>query len=85
MIDLFLLVVTIANCILFVLGVNYVKLIEKYFDTTKSYLKNVHDSYKNIQDIYKHTEQVYQIITEQYDEVAKLMGWRTEEDNGNDD
>jgi hypothetical protein len=76
MIDLFLLVVTIANCILFVLGVNYVKLIEKYFDTSKSYLKNVHDYEKNIQDMYAHTEQVYQLITEQYDEVAKMMGWR---------
>lgn len=79
MIDLFLLVVTIVNCILFVLILNWCKRIELFYDSTCTYLKSVRDNYKNIQDIYKHTEQVYQIITEQYDEVAKLMGWRDKE------
>ena len=78
MIDLFLLVVTIANCILFILIMDWCKSIERFYDATNSYLKSVRDHYKNIQDIYKHTEQVYQIITEQYDEVAKQMGWRDE-------
>lgn len=78
MIDLFLLVVTIANCILFVLILNWCISIKLFYDSTCTYLKSVRDHYKNIQDIYKHTEQVYQIITEQYDEVAKLMGWRNE-------
>lgn len=76
MIDLFLLVVTIANCILFVLALNWYKRIELFFDSTCTYLKSVRDNYKNIQDIYKHTEQVYQLITEQYEEVIKLMGRR---------
>lgn len=80
MIDLFLLIVTIANCILFVLVMDYCKSIKRYFDSANSYLKSVHDHYKNIQDIYQHTEQVYQIITEQYDEVAKIMGWRDTDD-----
>jgi 5-bromo-4-chloroindolyl phosphate hydrolysis protein len=79
MIDLFLLIVTIVNCILFVLILNWVKRIELYFDSTCTYLKSVRDNYKNIQDIYKLTEENYQIITEQYDEVAKLMGWRDKE------
>lgn len=78
MIDLFLLIVTIANCILFVLVMDYCKKIEQYFDATKAYLENVHNHYDNIQNIYEHTEAVYQIITEQYEEVAKLMGWRDE-------
>ena len=78
MIDLFLLVVTIANCILFVLIMDWCKSIERFYDATNSYLKNVHNHYDNIQNIYEHTEAVYQIITEQYDEVAKLMGWRDE-------
>lgn len=78
MIDLFLLVVTIANCILFAIVMNCYKSVERYFDATNSYLESVRDHYKNIQDIYKHTEEVYQVITEQYDEVAKLMGWRDE-------
>lgn len=78
MIDLFLLIVTIANCILFVLVMDYCKKIEQYFDATKACLENVHNHYDNIQNIYEHTEAVYQIITEQYEEVAKLMGWRDE-------
>ena len=84
MIDLFLLVVTIANCILFVLTLNWFKRIELFYDSTCTYLKSVRDHEKNIQDIYERTEKAYQLITEQYNEVAKLMGWRTEVGNGND-
>ena len=73
MIDLFLLIVTIANCILFILIMNWCKRIELFYDATNSYLKSVHNSYE-------HTEEVYKIITEQYDEVAKLMGWRDKDD-----
>ena len=76
MIDLFLLIVTIANCILFVLILNWCNRIELFYDSTCTYLKSVRDHEKNIQDIYQHTEQVYQLITEQYDEVMKLMGLR---------
>ena len=78
MIDLFLLIVSIANCILFILVMDCCKQIERYYNATKAYLENVHNHYDNIQNIYEHTEQVYQIIKEQYDEVAKLMGWRNE-------
>jgi hypothetical protein len=78
MIDLFLLVVTIANCILFVLVMDCFKKVEQYYETTKSYFYNVEDHYKHLEEIYNQSENVYQIITEQYDEVAKLMGWRNE-------
>lgn len=80
MINLFLLIVTIVNCILFVLILNWYKRIELFYDSTCTYLKSVRDHYKNIQDIYKHIEEVYQTITEQYDEVAKLMGWRNKDE-----
>ena len=79
MIDLFLLVVTIANCILFFVVVDYCKMIKLYYDATCTYFKNIYDSYKDIQDMYEHTEKAYQLITEQYDEVAKMMGWRDKE------
>ena len=79
MIDLFLLIVTIANCIILVLVVNYCKSIEQFYETTKSYFHNVENHYKHLEEMYNQSENVYQIITEQYDEVAKLMGWRDKE------
>ena len=85
MIDLFLLVVTIANCILFIIIMDWCKMIKLYYASTCTYFKSIRDYEKNIQDIHERTEKAYQLITEQYDEVAKLMGWRTEKDNGNDD
>ena len=79
MIDLFLLIVTIANCILFIIIMDWCKMIKLYYDSTCTYFKSIHDSYKNIQDIHERTEKAYQLITEQYDEVAKLMGLRDKE------
>lgn len=79
MIDLFLLVVTIANCILFIIIMDWCKTIKLYYNATCTYFKSIRDYEKNIQDMYEHTEKAYQLIAEQYDEVAKLMGWRDKE------
>lgn len=76
MIDLFLLIVTIANCILFILVMDLFKKVEQYYETTKSYFRNVEDHYKYLEELYDNSEATYKLITEQYDEVAKLMGWR---------